>query len=197
MRVRNFLPCKQVLTQEVHGSIRPTRRHVSTAISKSPDVSVQELAPLAKMSTRTLLRSLVLTSIMANPILLKPCLVIMGKITRSNTRILNPDRNPILAQLLRHSVYNHFCAGETSREVKQTIASMKNFGFGGVILGYAKEFVSQSNSGRGESTSENEVSELDLKIIEKWKQGTLETLGCLDQGDFLAIKYVGEYLSID
>lgn len=164
---------------------------ISTTISKSPDVRVQETAPLAKMSTGTLLRSMVLTSIMANPFLLKPCLALMRNITRSNSRLLNPDRNPVLAQLLRYSVYNHFCAGETSKEVKETIAAMKRFGFGGVILGYAKEFVSQSNSGSGAVDKvDRSISEADLKIIERWKQGTLQTLHCLDQGDFLAIKYV-------
>lgn len=64
---------------------------------------------------------------------------------------------------------------------------MKRFGFGGVILGYAKEFVSKTNSGSG--SANKEVSQADLQIIERWKQGTLETLNCLDTGDFLAIKY--------
>ena len=68
---------------------------------------------------------------------------------------------------------------------------MKRFGYGGVILGYAKEFVSQNNSVSGAVEKvDRGISEADLKIIERWKQGTLQTLRCLDQGDFLAIKYV-------
>ena len=44
-------------------------------------------------------------------------------------------------KLLRWTVYNHFCAGVTYREVIQSVKEIKDIGYQGVILGYVKEAV--------------------------------------------------------
>lgn len=78
--------------------------------------------------------------------------------------------------------------------MKQTIAGLKNIGFSGVILGYAKEVVmskedqaaassKSSTPSSGESILRNE--------IEPWAKGTIETVMLASKGDFVALKFTG------
>ena len=102
---------------------------------------------------------------------------------------MNPEKNPVLSKLLKMTVYRHFCAGSNRVEVKQTISSMKATGVKGVILGYAKEFVSASPDDSDHLGGRKESSErINHDIVGKWKQGTIDTLDMLDQGDILAVK---------
>ena len=96
-----------------------------------------------------LLRSVLLTSIMASPVLLRPCLYLMGKMTTSKSIFLDAEKNPLLGSLLKHSVYRQFCAGSNAVEVKRTVAMMKEMGYRGMILGYAKEFMASTPEYRG------------------------------------------------
>jgi proline dehydrogenase len=104
----------------------------------------------------------------------------MNKVANSQSSILNPDRNPVLHVLVRKLIYDHFAAGETVKEVKNSVAKMKKMGFKGVILGYTKEV----NVSGGTTLSKGSS---DTAILD-WKEGTLKTLSCVSQGDFLAIK---------
>jgi proline dehydrogenase len=134
------------------------------------------------MPSRLLFQSYFITSILASPRILKLSLPLMNKIANSQMALLNPDRNPLLHVLVRKLIYDHFAAGESVQEVKKSVANTKQMGFRGVILGYTKE-VNVS----GGATVSNGTSDA---AIQAWKEGTLKTLGCVGQGDFLAIKYV-------
>ena len=149
-------------------------------------VVTKTLPPLSIMPTPLLLRSLMITSILASPRLLNLCMPLMTIMSSSRSLLLNPDRNPLLHTLTRKLFYDHFCAGENGAEVKQAVKSMRELGYKGVILGYAKEsVVPQSQVIAASSAKDVEVVDA---IIEDWVAGTLETLEMIGEGDFLAIK---------
>lgn len=158
----------------------------SKVIHPIPPRNTETRPPLSVMPTRMLLRSLVITWILSSPRLVGVSIPIMQRISYSPSWFLNPDRNPILHHIVRRMFYDHFCAGENEKEVKNTIGEMKTMGFEGVILGYAKETLAHKR-GSAESTAGSVPAK---DIVEIWKNGTLETLAMLGVGDFLAIKYV-------
>jgi proline dehydrogenase len=119
--------------------------------------------------------------------ILRPSLVIIERIVKSKSTLLNPDRNPLLNKLLRWTIYNHFCAGSNAEQIARSTALVKRMGYQGVILGYAKEFVLDPAEG-GVYTDGSRYSAGCYKMIEEWKKGTLDTLQNLQPGDFLAVK---------
>ena len=146
---------------------------------------------MARLPTRLLLRSLILTSLMSCKLFLKPSLAILNVVTNSKSALLNPDRNFVLNKVLRWTVYNHFCAGTNREEVSRTVAEIKKIGYQGVILGYSKEIVQDPNEKLAhDDTGSATYSDKCYEMIEEWKKGTLETLRMVGPGDFLAVKYV-------
>ena len=146
---------------------------------------------MARLPTRLLLRSLILTSLMSSKLFLKPALAILNVVTNSKSALLNPDRNFVLNKVLRWTVYNHFCAGTNREEVSRTVAEIKKIGYQGVILGYSKEIVLDPNEKLAhDDTGSATYSDKCYEMIEEWKKGTLETLRMVGPGDFLAVKYV-------
>ncbi|KAK6198420.1 hypothetical protein LQW54_010314 [Pestalotiopsis sp. IQ-011] len=91
--------------------------------------------------------------------------------------LLQPRKNPLLHSLLKKTLYNHFCAGENHGEVTSTIRRIKDMGFRGVILTYAKEVVvdsSQSEVGKGtQQLEEAEQADVDLFLATHNKKSTL------------------------
>jgi proline dehydrogenase len=158
-------------------SIQSTSR--SLVRSSSSQIRGDVLPPLSVMPTGLLLRSLMITSILSSRRLLEFSLPILGRIANSNSTLANPDRNPLLHVLVRRFLYDHFAAGETKAQVKRTVIKIKNMGFTGVILGYARETIAQSGT---------EVQKLSATPIGDWRNGTLRTLELIGDGDFLAIK---------
>ena len=152
------------------------------------NMHLQALPTLSIMPTRLLLRSLMITSILASPWLLNICLPFMTYIAKSKSVLLNPDRNPLLGGLMRTLFYNHFCAGRNDKEVKNTVVTMKSMGFKGVILGYAKEIIVDSAAIQEEPAGARLPESYD-KAIDEWREGNLRTLAMISGGDFLAVKY--------
>lgn len=84
------------------------------------------------------------------------------------------------------------------REVKSTISSIKDMGFKGVILTYAREVVIEASGEQEVGVGVKEVEEEGIPVqepafdegIEAWRQGVLETASMLEEGDFLALKSV-------
>ncbi|OQE22717.1 hypothetical protein PENFLA_c012G07689 [Penicillium flavigenum] len=151
-----------------------------------------EVSSMARMPTKLLLRSLLLTSLMTSNLFLRPALALMGVIATSKSPLLNPDRNLPLNKILRWTVYNHFCAGVNREEVLKTVTEVKKMGFQGIILGYSKEIVLDHDEML--STDESgtfQYSDKCYQVIEDWKQGTLETLRMVGPGDFLGVKLTG------
>ena len=150
-------------------------------------------APLAVMPLTNVLRSLMTATVSSSPLLLPPSLAVMSMLAHTASPALNPDRNPILRFMLKKTLYAQFCGGENAPEVRQTIQSLKNIGFGGVILGYAKEVVlteaqmkDLASCGSGPAAEECIRTE-----IIPWATGTMETVLLASPGDFVALKFTG------
>ena len=114
---------------------------------------------------------------------------VLAILARSKSALLSPDRNPLLRFVLKKTFYAQFCAGETAAEVKQVINGLKSIGFSGVILCHAREVVLKKGETIGEEASSTESSNAD---VERWRQGALETVKIMDEGDEVALKYVYE-----
>lgn len=149
--------------------------------------------PLSCLPLSTLLRSYLITSVSSIPILLKPSLILMGYLAHSKSRWLNPDNNRLLHFLLKRTVYNQFCAGETPAEVRRTISSLKELGYKGVILNHAREAVlskeEAANLDSGVSTPAQEAA--DAEELQQWKNDLLQTVMLTERGDFVAMKFTG------
>ncbi|KAF4624644.1 hypothetical protein G7Y89_g13526 [Cudoniella acicularis] len=118
---------------------------------------------------------------------------ITSKLAHETSPILSPDANPILRFFLKHTFYRQFCAGENAAEVRKTVHGLKNLGFKGVILGYAREVVLDENqAGNLTSCGDYEMAEACIrKEITPWMKGTLETVEMTAPGDFVALKFTG------
>ncbi|KAK6219052.1 Delta-1-pyrroline-5-carboxylate dehydrogenase, mitochondrial [Pestalotiopsis sp. IQ-011] len=108
----------------------------------------------------------------------------------SKSAFLNPDRNPLLHILVRKFCFDHFTAGATENEVRQTIDRVKSLGFRGVILGYAKE-VNVTGGETDLGVSKSADGDFDAECVRAWRDGTMNTLSLIGPGDLLAIKFSG------
>lgn len=143
------------------------------------------LPPHSLLPSRMLIRSLLVAGITSHPMLLAPGLSILDFLSKPRGPLLNIEGNPILHTILKSLLYNHFCAGENASEVKTTIQNIKNMGFRGVILTYAKE--SSGKTSNEKDLSYDESQSVDTEIM-AWHQGVLQTVKMIGDGDFLALK---------
>ncbi|KLU85929.1 hypothetical protein MAPG_04948 [Magnaporthiopsis poae ATCC 64411] len=156
-------------------------------------------SPLSVLPLKVVLRSLATTTISSSPLLLRPSMAIMSILAHSTNPLLNPDRNPVLRFLLKHTFYAQFCAGENAVEVRRTIASLKrDIGFTGVILGYAREVVMSEAQTRDLASSADVVVEGSALAedcirneVVPWAAGNMETVRLASPGDFVALKFTG------
>ncbi|KAG5982553.1 hypothetical protein E4U55_001740 [Claviceps digitariae] len=177
----------------IHSSDRKSSTVTELPGAVPPSANLEpSRAPLSVLPLSMILRSLATTVVSSSPLLLPPSLRIMNLLAHSTNPILNPDKNPLLKFFLKSSFYAQFCAGENPAEVRATIQRLKNIGFTGVILGYAREVVLT-----GEQAKEVELAagEETLKAIDNeivpWTEGTLETVRLAQPGDFVALKFTG------
>ena len=182
----------------------PTRRHPKFARSSSSDASLTDkrlaLFPkhlqsraaeplaLARLPTASIFRSLLLGAFFSSSILFTPGFALLKKIANSPSCVLNPDRNPLLRAIVKPFVYDHFCAGTNRLEIRGRISQIKALGFSGVILCYGKEIQIQkpTSSPVGDPHFLHQAFDQELEL---WKQGNLETLDMIGDGDYLGIKY--------
>lgn len=150
-------------------------------------------APLSVLPLVTVLRSWMTATISSSPFLLPPSLAIMSMLAHTTNPVLNPDSNPLLRALLKKTFYAQFCAGEQPAEVARTIKGLKDVGFEGVILGYAKEVVTpHGQEGTGSLPKHvAEETKVDMEEIDSWAQGTLMTVLLANRGDYVALKFTG------
>ncbi|KAM0187765.1 hypothetical protein ACHAPA_011107 [Fusarium lateritium] len=146
-----------------------------------------------------LLRSLLIATVSSKRILLIPSLAVLSFFTKPRSALFSVEKNPLLHALFKSTIYRHFCAGEDVREVKGTISNIKDMGFKGVILTYAREVVIEASGEQEVGAGVKEVKEEGIPAqepaldegIEAWRQGVLETTSMLEEGDFLALKFTG------
>ncbi|KAK0732357.1 FAD-linked oxidoreductase-like protein [Apiosordaria backusii] len=149
-------------------------------------------SPLSVLPLITVLRSWMTATISSSPFLLPPSLAIMSMLAHTNNPVLNPDSNLLLRALLKKTFYAQFCAGEQPAEVAKTIKGLKDVGFEGVILGYAKEVVvPHGQEGTGSVSKGHEETKADTEEIDNWAQGTLMTVLLASEGDYVALKFTG------
>jgi proline dehydrogenase len=113
----------------------------------------------------------------------------MTRLANSKSVLLSPDKNRLVGGLMRILFYNHFCAGSSDSEVRKTVSMMKEMGFKGVILGYAKEIIVDPAATREEVTGSVSAKSVE-GAIDQWREGNLRSLPMIGNGDFLAVKYV-------
>lgn len=206
-------PCGRVIAVMVGDVSMSAQRHNSTMIqrrgihsSDRKSSTVAELpgavpppahlepsrAPLSVLPLSMIVRSLATTVVSSSPLLLPPSLRIMDLLAHSTNPIFNPDRNPILKYFLKKSFYAQFCAGEDPVEVRGTINRLKNIGFTGVILGYAREvdLTEKQAEEVGLAAGQETHKVIDNEIV-PWTEGTLETVRLAQPGDFVALKFTG------
>lgn len=152
--------------------------------------------PLSAMPTGMLLRSLFIATVSSNKFLLLPSLHLLSFFSKPNRSYLfNVDRNPVLKGIMKRTLYNQFCAGETERETKACVKQLKDLGFKGVILTYAKEMVFDHNSKSASLHASEKAQETAFPTndtdIETWRVGTLKTIDLISEGDILALKTTG------
>ncbi|RMD41182.1 hypothetical protein DV735_g3961, partial [Chaetothyriales sp. CBS 134920] len=157
----------------------------STPTANPGQPSVQESSSLKKVPTWNLLRSLVVSFFLTRPLLLKPGMAFMTKVANSQSALLNPDLNPLLRLIIKPFIYDHFCAGTHKAEIQKNITQIKNLGFAGVILCYAKEvLLGEGNAALG-TQGQREAE------IQNWLKGNLETVDMLEPGNWIGIKMTG------
>lgn len=149
--------------------------------------------PLATLPFSILLRSLLVSTISSSPYLLQPSLLALSFLSRPHQGFLfDVKRNPLLYWPLKWTFYRQFCAGENVAECQKTMNSMRSMGFAGTILTYAKETVFDHKDAReqGFGTKASSTSDLNATCdaIKAWKEGTLDTVNMLGEGDQLAVK---------
>lgn len=145
-------------------------------------------SPLSVLPLIMILRSLATMTVSSSPLLLPPSLHIMGILAHSNNPLLNPDRNPLLRFFIKKTFYAQFCAGENDAEVKSTVQGLKQIGFTGVILNYAKEVVLTEGQAKSLTNGAIENDSVIKNEVMPWAQGTLKTIQLASPGDFVALK---------
>ncbi|ROT39656.1 proline dehydrogenase [Sodiomyces alkalinus F11] len=152
-------------------------------------------APLSLLPLSMIVRSLFTTTVSSSPVLLRPSLRVMSVLAHSSNAFFNPDRNPVLRWFLKKTFYAQFCAGERPEEVRQTIRRLKDIGFTGVILGYAKEVVLSETQARGLASCGGDGPEAAADCIKNeivpWAEATETTVKLAQPGDFVALKFTG------
>ncbi|GKT74105.1 proline oxidase/dehydrogenase [Colletotrichum tofieldiae] len=147
-------------------------------------------SPLSVLPLQMIIRSLLTATISSSRILLPPSLWAMSVLAHTTNPLLDPDRNPLLRFVLKRTFYAQFCAGENPAEVGRTINGLKDIGFTGVILGYAKEVVLTAAQTKDlAACSKGEKAEECVRNeVMPWAQGTMETVNLAQPGDFVALK---------
>lgn len=166
--------------------------HEQEVLETPPHHEEGAAPPLAVLPLKMVLRSLIISTISSSQLLLPPSLSIMSLLASSHNPILNPDKNPLLRFFIKRTFYAQFCAGVSYGEVERTIDGLKDLGFSGVILGYAREIVLNDEQLASLTSCDGpNVEECVRTEIKPWEEGTIETVNLAKPGDFVALKFTG------
>ncbi|KAF2706319.1 FAD-linked oxidoreductase [Pleomassaria siparia CBS 279.74] len=170
-----------------------TRSHGGgvVALTNQSSHTSQTSRCLERLPLSSIVRSLVLGAFFTSPSLSKLGLAALAKIAQSRSILLHPDKNPVIRAVIKPLIYDHFCAGVTKAEVRHRVARYQRIGYSGIVLCYGKEFDPAKKDEA--AAAESNVADLELA---HWKQGNLETLDMLRDGDILAMKYTGAGRSV-
>ncbi|KAI5286660.1 proline dehydrogenase [Ascosphaera aggregata] len=156
-----------------------------------PSPSVK--SPLSVLPVSSIVRSLFITTISSYPRLLDLSLGVLKLVTKTKYVIFDAERNPVIRGVMGATVYNQFCAGRTLEEIDHTIQGLKDKGFAGVILGFAREVVLDEDKAKDtnkvvikEGETPREISE-----ITAWKDSQLKTINLAGHGNIVHMKWTG------
>lgn len=173
------------------------RNSTWSSLSRGPSISEKtpeqsttthntiDTAGFSRVSTKVLLRSLLITTVSSHWILRAPSLSILHLLTKAKGALLSVDKNPVIHGILKKTFYDHFCAGEKEGQVRDTIQQVKDTGLRGVILTHARETDARAKK---KQTALEEDASSHCETIQAWKEGTLATIDMLSEGDYLAPK---------
>ena len=114
----------------------------------------------------------------------------MDKLAHPSSFFLDPDWNPILRKVIKSTVYAQFCAGENRLEVQNTVKQLRQLGYKGVVLAFARENDVDKNAAQNGAAEDLVETPEAIEEITAWSNGNRETVRLASQGDFVAIKYV-------
>ena len=144
---------------------------------------------MAELTNPVMMRSMMVNYMMASPFLSWLSMGVLRQALHPRLAILDTEKNPLLRFGLKAMAYDQFCAGSTKAAVARKIESLRGVGYQGVALCYGRETVLKGDSNSKQSSMEQEAQ--NLEAAHQWKEGLLNTLDCLSEGDFLAIKFTG------
>lgn len=145
--------------------------------------------PLSRLPTGLLLRNIAIGQLLTSPTLARIGINVLKKLANTKSALLDPDRNPVLGKLIRVSIYDHFCAGTTPTEVQRTIRSVRQLGYGGVILCPAKEVAFDKETLKKGGPSVDIGRGVDeVAMVAAWRDQALRTLTMVAEGDYVGIK---------
>jgi proline dehydrogenase len=126
-------------------------------------------------------------------ILLRPSLATLSFLAHAKSPLFSADTNPLVRMALKKTLYAQFCAGETPAEIKGTVSQLKQMGYAGVILAYAKEVVLQGKDAEAFDAALDcsEQERCTREEIAAWTNGNMETVRLAEKGDFVALKFTG------
>lgn len=164
---------------EFAAGVRETKTNVNVQNVPNP-------SGLERLPTLCIWRNLILGAAFTSPTLFKIGFGAMRYVANSRSRLLNPDSNPLLRAMIKPLVYDQFCAGTNQYEIGLTRNQIKRMGFSGVILCYGKEI---QVSGAGNEIHSTGAGNADQNVeIDMWKNGNLETLDMIGEGDWVGMK---------
>jgi len=103
----------------------------------------------------------------------------------SRSPLLQPSSNPVLHALLKHTFYAQFCAGESTADVQRTLATIKDVGYGGVILEFALEVLDSAAPTAAIPAAQT------AREVGAWRAGVLASVAATRAGDYVGLKWSG------
>lgn len=133
---------------------------------------------LARLPTSQILRTYLISTVSSSPTLLAACSKTLLGVLRSKSWLTDVEKNPLLKRVLYETFYKQFCAGEDKATARESMQALQNIGYHGVMLEYALEVL------------EDAASEDEVRDVEIWRKGLLESVDISRPGDYVALKYV-------
>jgi hypothetical protein len=137
-----------------------------------------EASTLAFLPLTQVLRSYLITAVSSSPRMLDASSAVLRRMLESKNFLFSLEKNPLARALLYNTFYKQFCAGSTPEQVSATSKQLREQGYGGVILEYAREVLKDAES--------HEVED-----VATWQKGMLASVSIAQAGDFIGLKWSG------
>ncbi|QIW99503.1 hypothetical protein AMS68_005021 [Peltaster fructicola] len=137
----------------------------------------KKVSGLASLPVSQILRTYLITSISSSPALLDASSSLLRRLIDSDNSLASLD-NPVLRAVLWETFYKQFCAGETAEQISSSCEALRQQGYAGVILEYAREVLKDADGCEAED-------------VLAWHTGMLKSIQLAAPGDFLGLKWSG------